>query len=194
VTGKVIRSHVKQNGAAQPGDLIYLTKPLGVGLVTTAQKKGMATPEDLAEAREQMLHLNRIGMELAPLPHVHAMTDVTGFGLAGHVLEVLEASGTSARLDWENIPRMSFVERYLQMGTTPGGTERNWKSYGNRVDILSDEVDYRLLADPQTSGGLLMTVDPAFQSAFEDQLKERGYPLKPIGCIELESDSKLRVS
>jgi selenide,water dikinase len=182
VTGQVPTDAIRKNSSARPGDLIYLTKPLGVGLVTTAQKQGKAEAEDLKMARESMLRLNRIGQDLAVLEGVHAVTDVTGFGLAGHLLEVLEASHCSAEIDYAAIPRMPFVDRYLAMGTTPGGTNRNWNSYGHEV-VLQEHHDHRLLADPQTSGGLLITVAPEHQAALEKRLQLGEWNARPIGRI-----------
>ena len=180
VTGTVPTGRVKRNGGAKSGDLLYLTKPLGIGLVTTAQKKGLAEDADLALAKKSMLTLNSIGKELADFEGIHALTDVTGFGLGGHLLEVCEASNCTAELSYGKIPRFPFVEKYLSLGTTPGGTQRNWKSYGHKI-ALAEGLDFRLIADPQTSGGLLITVDPARQAPFEHFMKGRGFELDVMG-------------
>lgn len=177
VTGKVPKSKVLENGKAREGDLIYLTKPLGVGLITTAQKQGKARPQDLEAARDQMLKLNRIGSLLSGKPYVHSMTDVTGFGLAGHLLEMAEASRLTAHLS--HVPAMSCAAYYLTIGTSPGGTHRNWKSYGDQV--LLNGNDYHLIADPQTSGGLLISVNPDKQKDFESFMRANDYDLRPIG-------------
>ncbi|MEN0005451.1 MAG: selenide, water dikinase SelD [Bacteroidota bacterium] len=180
VTGKIATAKVKSNSNAQQGDLLYLSKPLGVGLVTTAQKKGLATEEDLLLAKQTMLQLNTIGAEVANLDYVHGMTDVTGFGLAGHLLEIAEASDLSATIEQQKLPQLPFVKKYLQLGTSPGGTKRNWQSYGRRIDLQGSD-DYRLIADPQTSGGLLMTVDPNAKETFEAFMAERGFSVAPFG-------------
>jgi selenide,water dikinase len=180
VTGKVPIQQVKKNAGARPGDLIYLTKPLGIGLVTTAQKKGLAVPEDLSMAKASMLKLNDIGQQLSSRDEVHAITDVTGFGLAGHLLEVCEASGCTADLYYSDIPQFAFAQKYLAQDCIPGGTRRNWKSYGHKVE-LKDEAQYTILADPQTSGGLLLAVDTHKKVPFEAYMQENGYVVQPIG-------------
>lgn len=183
VTGRVPVSQVKKNGAALVGDLLYLTKPLGIGMVTTAQKKGLADPADLDLAKITMLQLNKIGQELAAFDGVHALTDVTGFGLGGHLLEVCEASNCQARIDLKKVPRFDFVPKYLDLNCTPGGTNRNWKSYGHKIN-LPENTDYRLLADPQTSGGLLVTVSPVKQQTFENFMQSNGFSLQAFGAME----------
>lgn len=188
VTGKIRTSQLKANGGAKPGDLLYLTKPLGIGLVTTAQKQGKVSPEDLKIARESMLKPNAIGAEVSALDYVHAITDVTGFGLAGHLLEILDASDCSATVELEKVPVFPFTRKYLDLATTPGGTKRNWSSYGQNIAV--EHGDWRLLADPQTSGGLLVVVDPNDQKEFEGFVKARGYDLNPIGEIEERSQDK----
>ncbi len=180
VTGKVSVGQVKKNSSAQVGDLIYLTKPLGIGMVTTAQKKGIATEEELSLAKKSMLKLNDIGAALAQREEVHAITDVTGFGLGGHMVEVCEASQCGAELVYDSIPRFPFVERYLELGCHPGGTSRNWESYGAKIDLRRQE-DRFLLADPQTSGGLLVSVAPYAQVSFEKFMAKEGHDIQPIG-------------
>lgn len=193
VTGKVAIEELKQNGDAKAGDLLYLTKPLGIGLVTTAQKKGLATKEDLDLALKSMLTLNDIGSKLASYSFVNAITDVTGFGLGGHLLEVIEASKLGAEIWQSKIPVFPFVSKYLELGTTPGGTQRNWASYGEKIELPEGSDDFRLLADPQTSGGLLVTVDPASQVEFESELKSLGMKLQPLGRLSKEEIGRLRV-
>ncbi len=184
VTGKAPKSKILENAKARENDLIYLTKPLGIGLITTAQKQGKARPEDLRAARDQMLQLNSIGAELSNKPYVHSMTDVTGFGLAGHLLEMAEGSGLTAFI--EKVPALDCAQHYLDLGTSPGGTHRNWQSYGAKIKLNSD--DYRLIADPQTSGGLLISINPEKQSDFEDFMRFHDYDLKPIGRFGIKDD------
>jgi selenide,water dikinase len=183
VTGKMAVAEVKRNNAARPGDLLYLTKPLGIGLVSTAQKRGLAEPEDLSLAHRSMMQLNDIGMRLAKLPYVHAMTDVTGFGLGGHLDEMCRGSQTSAVLRRDEIPLFDFAPKYLALKTIPGGTNRNWASYGNRIQI-ADEADKNWLADPQTSGGLLLAVDPEQKNKFEALMMNHGLKLHSFGEME----------
>ena len=155
VNGLVALEHLKKNSTAQAGDVLFLTKPLGVGLLTTAEKKGLLRDEDRGRAARQMTRLNRVGEALGRLPDVHAMTDVTGFGLLGHLLEMCEGSGLAAEVDFDRVPRLDGVGYYLDRETVPGGTRRNWDSYGHLVGALTRRQRH-LLCDPQTSGGLLV--------------------------------------
>ncbi len=180
VTGRIKTSQVKKNSNAQAGDLIYITKPLGIGMVTTAQKKGLATEEDLAIAKDSMLTMNAIGAALAEREEVHAITDVTGFGLGGHLVEVCEGSGCGAEIYVEKVPRFPFVDRYLDLKCHPGGTQRNLDSYGHKLQLSNDE-DRFIIADPQTSGGLLISVHPDEQAVFEGFMKAQGHVVSPIG-------------
>jgi selenide,water dikinase len=182
VTGKLRRENLKQNNTAKTGDLLYLTKPLGIGIVTTAQKKGIVQQEHYDLAVKTMLTLNDVGARLGLLPFVHALTDVTGFGLLGHLSEVCEGSGVTAQISFELIPRFPFLESYINQKSVPGGTQRNWDSYGHKVSAIS-EFERAVLADPQTSGGLLVAVDPAYQRDFENQMSRLGYPLRPFGSL-----------
>jgi len=182
VTGVAPKIQIRKNSDGKPGDLLYLTKPLGIGIVTTAQKKGLADLQDLALAKASMQKLNDIGFELAKLSYVNAITDVTGFGLGGHLIEICEASKCSAQLIWENIPVFKFAYKYLDLGCIPGGTHRNWKSYGSKINI-SEQIDFRIMADPQTSGGLLFTVNVEYRNEIEKFLKLHNYNSVPIGSL-----------
>lgn len=182
VTGKIPITQIKRNNQAQIGDLLYLTKPLGIGMVTTAQKKGLAKEEDLNLAKSTMLKLNEIGAVASNWEEVHAMTDVTGFGLGGHLTEVCRGSGLSAKVHLAAVPTFDFVQHYIELGCIPGGTLRNWDSYGQGIK-LGSETDKFILADPQTSGGLLMTVDPKAAGEFEKKMSDQGYLIKPFGEI-----------
>ena len=164
VTGLVDEANLKRNDTATAGCRLYLTKPLGVGMLTTAQKRGLLRPEDADVAPAQMRQLNKIGAELGTIAGVRAMTDVTGFGLLGHLLEVCEGSGVQAVLDYYAVPRLAEAERYLAQGCVPGGTIRNFKSYGHKAGPLTDE-QRDFLCDPQTSGGLLVCVEPGAAEA-----------------------------
>lgn len=192
VTGKVPVNLVKKNDAGRPGDLLYLTKPIGIGMVTTAQKEGKVDPEDLITARDTMLQLNQIGQELAYFEGVHAITDVTGFGLGGHLLELCEASQCQAQISMSKVPKFDFVQKYLDLDCTPGGTKRNWKSYGHKIQ-LSEGIDYRLVADPQTSGGLLITVAPEKELAFKDFMQVHGFDLTAFGSLVEPDDESFRI-
>ncbi len=182
VTGQALRHHIKANATAELGCELYLTKPLGIGLMTTAQKRGVLEPADLAVARRLMLTLNDAGAAFGRLDAVRAMTDVTGFGLLGHLVEMCEGSGLSARITYDAVPRIRGLERYLNLGTLPGGTGRNFKAYGHGVAAMSDE-QRAVLCDPQTSGGLLVAVEPGGRAAFLEAASQKGLKLAPIGVM-----------
>ena len=184
VNGLVKRGHLKANEGAQPGDLLFLTKPLGVGILSTAEKKGILRPEDIGKAAASMVRLNSIGAKFAMLESVHAMTDVTGFGLFGHLLEMCRAGRVSAELEFSAIPLLGDLSHYLDQGMAPGGTRRNWASYGDAIDC-PDERRREILSDPQTSGGLLVAVDPAALAGFGEVCSSHGLAIdpRPIGVI-----------
>ena len=184
VTGLIDTVHLKRNDQGQAGDLLYLTKPLGIGAISTAQKKGLVTETDLATIVRLMTTLNRPGQAFSRLAAVHAMTDVTGFGLLGHLKEMARGSGLSAEIWYDKVPRIAGVESYLERGAVPGGTHRNWKSYGDHYADFP-EAQRLLLCDPQTSGGLLVAVDPAEQVAFEAVMAAEGVEvdIAPIGRL-----------
>ena len=184
VTGRVPLQHLKANAAAQPGDVLFLTKPLGVGMLTTAEKKGVVEPADLKMAVESMQQLNAIGAELARIEGVHAMTDVTGFGLLGHLVEMCEGSGVKATVRVSDVPLLSGqrLQHYHALGAVPGGSKRNWISYGGHITPV--EGFWRdVLCDPQTSGGLLVSVHPEAANVVRDLLKSAELPARPIGSL-----------
>ena len=180
VTGQVSRAHLKQNNSAEAGCLLYLTKPLGVGVLTTAQKqkKLLSAHDGLAVAT--MCQPNRVGTLLGPMPGVKAMTDITGFGLLGHLLEMCEGSGVQAELDFDAIPVLDPVPGYIVQGCVPGGTGRNFASYGHKVMTI-DDFQKALLCDPQTSGGLLIAVTPDAAEGLETVLRQDGVTPHRIG-------------
>jgi selenide,water dikinase len=156
VTGMIETENLKRNNTARPGDSIFLTKPLGVGILTTAEKKNLIKPGHENIARDSMIQLNKVGYWLGPSKEVSAMTDVTGFGLLGHLLEICEGSGVSAILEYPSVPVFNEIYKYISLDAIPGGTLRNWKSYGNKISDISEE-QITILSDPQTNGGLLIT-------------------------------------
>ncbi len=178
VNGLVELGHLKQNNTAQKGDLLLLTKKIGVGILTTAEKKGILREEDKTLAADQMMKLNKIGAALGRIKGVHAMTDITGFGLLGHLIEMAEGSGLSAMLNFSAVPMISDrLMDYVGMGSVPGGTNRNWDSYGHKVDFAdksSMAIQKNILADPQTSGGLLVAVAKESIEAVRTLLVENG--------------------
>lgn len=183
VTGEVRREHLKRNDTARPGDLLYLTKPLGVGILSTAMKRDKLDPAHASIARDLMVRPNRVGMALGALPTVHALTDVTGFGLLGHLLEVCRGSGVSAQLRYDAIPKIPEALHYLAQGQYPDGCFRNWKSYATEAAGASTMERMLLLSDPQTSGGLLIACAPEGRSAVEDALRADG--IEPVVIGEL---------
>ncbi|MDW7747672.1 selenide, water dikinase SelD [Halomonas sp.] len=182
VNGLVDLEHLKLNKGAKPGDLLFLTKPLGVGLLTTAEKQGLIEAGHQGLARETMLKSNAIGMELAKVKGVHAMTDVTGFGLAGHLAEICTASGVAARVNFRRLPRLAEAEAYRRQGAVPGGTKRNREALGASLPQM-DEAHWQWLCDPQTSGGLLLSVHPSWEDDVERIGRAHGVELKPFGEV-----------
>lgn len=182
VTGIVSASNLKRNDTARIGSLLYLTKPLGVGIITTAQKKGIVEEAHIAAAVKSMSTLNSAGEKFGTLSYVSAMTDVTGFGLLGHLTEICEGSNCSAEIDFGKVPKLDFFDRYLDQKSTPGGTQRNWDSYGHKISGIDDHLK-SILADPQTSGGLLVCVDADQSSDFESFALTIGLELKSFGRL-----------
>jgi len=180
VTGSVALQHLKKNDSAGCGDSLYLTKPIGIGILTTAQKKKLLAAEHVHLARDVMCQLNTLGAKLARVPGVSAMTDVTGFGLAGHLLEMCQGATLMAELEMQRVPLIQQVEHYRALGAIPGGTKRNFASYGMHLPKL-DQRQRQLLCDPQTSGGLLLSVREEARSEVECMLREHGCSDQPIG-------------
>ena len=190
VNGVVDIKNIKQNSTAKAGDILYLTKPLGVGILTTAEKKGLLKPGHAGAAASQMMQLNKIGEALGKMNTVSAMTDVTGFGLFGHLTEMAEGSNLSAVIpDMALIPLINNdLQYYIYNQCVPGGTQRNWDSYGHKISISNivkekNEMVKCILADPQTSGGLLIAVAPGAAKEVELLLKEYNLEkhLTPVG-------------
>ena len=191
VTGMVPIENLKQNSTATAGCELYLTKPLGIGILTTAQKKGILRDEDSRLGPDLMTTLNKPGEAFGKLPQVRAMTDVTGFGLLGHLSEMCEGSGLRAEITFAAVPRLPQAAHYLEQKSIPGGTHRNWASYGHLVQ-LSDESQKLILADPQTSGGLLVAVEPSGREEFLKVAREFGLELEKLGVLnEMEEGRKL---
>ncbi len=182
VNGLVDLAHLKLNKGAQVGDMLFLTKPLGIGLLTTAEKQGLIQAGHQGLARETMLKSNDIGIELARVKGVHAMTDVTGFGLAGHLAEICKASDVAAHIDFRRLPRLAEAEAYRRQGAVPGGSRRNRDALGASLPPM-DEAHWQWLCDPQTSGGLLLSVHPSWEDDVERIGREHGIELVPFGEI-----------
>lgn len=160
--GVVHPAHVKRNSTAREGDVLVLGKPLGVGVLSAALKKGELDERGYAAMIDATTRLNRPGIALAALPGVHALTDVTGFGLLGHVLELARGANLGIRLRYRDLPLLAGVERLAARGIVTGASARNWASYGEDIELAADlpQVARSLLTDPQTSGGLLVACAP----------------------------------
>ncbi len=195
VTGTVDKQLLKSNDGATPDCLLYLTKPLGIGILTTAKKRGMISDADLAPAVAAMTTLNNIGHLVSDLPGVRAITDVTGFGLLGHLSEMCLASDVSAIIDFTAVPQLAKVADYFAKGSVPGGTRKNVNSYLPYYKVTSDADAYpiHLLADTQTSGGLLIAVERSAANQFEDFCKRQGQPLKPIGHTKKRTEPLIEI-
>ncbi len=195
VNGLVEIANIKQNNLAREGDLLFLTKPLGVGILTTAQKKGLLKEAHVGLAAKQMMQLNKVGEALGKLKTVSAMTDVTGFGLLGHLVEMAEGSGLSAVVDFDNVKLITEdLTTYIDQKCVPGGTNRNWDSYGQKIGALTD-YQKAILADPQTSGGLLIAVNRTDVAQLQQVLKDHGLDafLSPIGEMVASTDARVAI-
>jgi len=187
VTGRVSLDKLKRNDQAQVGDYLFLTKPLGIGILTTAQKSGVLREEDRNTAPGLMCQLNHIGYALAQINGVHAMTYVTGFGLGGHLLEMCQGSGTGATIDLAKVPKIEHVDMYLKDNQIPGGTHRNFASYGKHLAEMTVE-NKAIICDPQTSGGLLISVAESSVNQVKNLLESQGKYAEPIGRMVANDD------
>jgi selenide,water dikinase len=190
VNGIVNIPQLKQNSTATAGCRLYLTKALGVGILSTAQKRGILLPEDAAIALKSMTTLNKLGEVFGQMTYVKAMTDVTGFGLLGHLSEMCEGSCLSAVIEFNKVPVISSLGYYLDQKCFPGGTQRNWNSYGSKIGPLTDEQKY-ILADPQTSGGLLVAVAEESVNDFEAEMLKLDHHFTAIGWLKPKDTGSL---
>ena len=182
VTGTVERAHLKQNSGACPNDLLILTKPLGIGIHTTAEKHGKLKPAHRGLAIELMCQANRVGALLAKFDGVSALTDVTGFGLAGHLMEMCRGANLSATIDPTVIPELPGLDDYIAQDCVPGGTHRNFDALRDGLPTLSPR-EIAVLCDPQTSGGLLVSVSPDTLSDVQQLLNEQKLPSAVVGSL-----------
>lgn len=195
VNGLVPIENIKQNNLAKKGDLLFLTKPLGVGILTTAEKKGILREEHTGVAAKQMMQLNKIGEALGKVKGVSAMTDVTGFGLLGHLVEMAEGSGLSAVVEFASVPVIiEDIKIYVDQKSVPGGTNRNWDSYGSKIGDVTD-FQKAILADPQTSGGLLIAVNPGAAEQVINILLQNGLDkfIVPVGYLTAVQETRVSV-
>ncbi len=177
VLGLAHPSRIKRNASAKAGDVLVLGKPLGVGILSAALKKEALSPEGYAQMIAITTRLNTPGPDLAALAGVHALTDVTGFGLAGHALEMARGAGLDVHIDWSTVPLLEGVQALAQQGFITGASGRNWVGYGAEVVLPEgfSSMDQALLSDPQTSGGLLVSCAPDALEAVMAVFKQHGF-------------------
>jgi selenide,water dikinase len=182
VLGLVHPDRVKRNADARPGDVLVLGKPLGVGVLSAALKKDALSAAGYAQMIATTTQLNKPGAELARLPAVHALTDVTGFGLAGHALELARGANCSVSIDWARVPLLEGVRALATQGMVTGASGRNWAGYGVEVDLPAGfaDTDRALLTDPQTSGGLLVSCAAEAVDAVLDVFRRGGFPAASV--------------
>ena len=186
VVGLVSTKALRRNSEARPGDALILTKPLGVGIYSAAIKKGALSDEGYREMLGFMTRLNVVGAELAREEAIHAMTDVTGFGLLGHALEMARGAGVTVRLRLDDVPLLVQAGSLARAGFVTGASHRNWASYGEAVSLPAGFEDWRrlLLTDPQTSGGLLVACDARAAPAILARIREGDPRAAIIGSVE----------
>jgi len=190
VNGTIIKDHIKTNSGSQEGDLLFLTKPLGMGIITTAAKRGVVNKQDLDECVSYMSTLNKVGEELAKISGVRAMTDITGFGLAGHLIEMCEGSGLSAKINFENIPVFPCIGNYISQFIYPDMTMKNFSFFSSKMSELNSS-QLLTLCDPQTSGGLLVSVSPQFVDEYLEIIRRHNLfeiAGRPIGTMVSRED------
>jgi selenide, water dikinase len=180
VTGQVENIHLKRNDRATAGCQLFLTKPLGIGVLTKAKEKKLLKDEHKRIASEMMCQLNKLGAEFGRQAYITAMTDVTGFGLMGHLSEICEGSGVRAVVNYQSVPKLAEIENYVSLGCSPAGTQRNLDSYGHKLSDMTD-IQRKVLCDPQTSGGLLVAVEKNHIEDFITLAQSFDLDLSPLG-------------
>ena len=198
VSGLVNKENLKKNNTAEEGDWIFLTKPLGVGILSTAQKRGLLKDEHLQIMIEQMTRLNKMGSELGKIKEVTAMTDVTGFGLLGHLIEMTEGSGLTAEISYNKIAIVNGVKDFINQRIFPDATTRNWNSYYEQVRFekgVNVMEAFTLLPDPQTNGGLLFSVKEKAKEEITALLRKEGLGnfIEPIGKFVAKGEKTIEV-
>src|SRR5262245_20612634 len=191
--GLVHPDKTKRNSTAKDGDVLILGKPLGVGILSAALKKGKLSAAGYEEMVKWTTKLNTPGEALGDMKDVHALTDVTGFGLAGHLLEMCRGSKLAAEVKFDSIPVIPEALDWVKQGTATGASDRNWKGYGAEVVLGGDEWKRKLISDPQTSGGLLVACAPHASQAVLAEFEKRGFPAKVIGRMS-KGEAKLTVT
>jgi selenide,water dikinase len=196
VNGIINKQNIKQNSTAKAGDLLFLTKPLGTGIIGTAIKRGLIETEEHAKiCIESMCTLNNVGFSIANLNSVSAITDITGFGLLGHLIEMAEGANLTAEINWKNVPYFDFLDIYVQKNIIPDNTYRNWNAYEKKVFGLNDMKAFQILNDPQTSGGLLISINPLQVEELLDLFSENNLNkfILPIGNFKNKTSNRVEV-
>lgn len=189
VTGVIDTKKVKENSGAKAGNKLFLTKPLGIGIMATAEKQGKIEETHNKDIVKWMCTLNKIGQKLSKFDAVTTITDVTGFGLIGHLIEICEASQLNAIINFEMVPQIDGLEKYIELKTFPGGLFKNFKSYKNQTNELT-EIKKLVLCDPQTSGGLLVAVENDHVDEVINFMRGQKHPFYEIGELTKMIDDK----
>jgi selenide, water dikinase len=198
VNGLIGTSQIKRNATAKAGDYIYLTKGIGTGILSTAGKRKLLKVEDQEQLVQQLVRLNSFGTVLGRMKEVSAVTDVTGFGLLGHLSEICKGSGLSAELQFSALPLLQGLDTYIQLNVMPDATFRNWNAY-NKDLFVHAQVDpsraFMILPDPQTNGGLLFTASADAVGAIEREMQQAGLGAfaQPIGRMTLKAEKLISV-
>lgn len=190
VTGLVKKENIKCNNHVQLDDILYLTKPLGIGVMATALKRGLLNEEQYEQLIEQTTSLNNAGAKLSAFPFVTAMTDITGFGFTGHLLEMLSGTGFSAIINKENLPVMEAAKTFAAQFVFPDNTTRNYNAQLADIEGMTG-LDFIIYCDPQTSGGLLFSVSSEKAIELEGFLKEQNQYFAKVGSIEKAREKKI---
>lgn len=182
VTGLVKKQHIKKNNAIKENDILYITKPLGIGILSTALKRGLLNEAHYQLLIEQTTSLNSIGEKLGALAYVHSMTDITGFGFAGHLLEMLADTNLSATINKSTLPIMEAAKEYAKQFVFPDNTTRNYNAQSNHITGMTD-LDFIFYCDPQTSGGLLFSIDASHEKQMDVFLESQNQYFAKVGTI-----------
>jgi len=192
--GLVHPDRVKRNSTAKAGDVLILGKPLGIGILSAALKKGKLSESGYRQMIEWTTKLNTPGESLAAMSAVHALTDVTGFGLAGHLLEICRGSRLSAEVDFSSIPVIAEALDWVKQGVATGASTRNWSGYGHDVELGGEDWKQKVLTDPQTSGGLLVACAPEARDSVLEVFRNKGFgEARVIGRLSA-GPARIRVS
>jgi selenide,water dikinase len=193
--GLVHPKNIKKNSAARAGDVLILGKPLGIGILSAALKKGGLSEAGYRAMLDWTTRLNTPGEALAGLPGVHALTDVTGFGLAGHLLEILRGSKLAGEVRFDALPLIAEALDWARQGVATGASERNWKGYGHDVALPADFPEWKrkLVTDPQTSGGLLVSCAPDSVDPVLAEFSKRGFAEAAVIGSTAAGPAKLRI-